>query len=228
MPDAHLFRFCVAAGFFVAFSGCGYAGNEDDGSKGGSEPQQTSADYGGSVARYSNCTFSSDQLPEREEFLRTIISEATRNIGGYELNRDQFLAKNTVLVSPLELKTGVSMWIVYVSGNQFCGSSGCNAYVLEPVRSTDTAVEGYQLYMRIVPARLPIAVLRTDKDGWHDLGVYVSGGGIREPYMGVLGTKEVAGLANPTLATTPRTTPEGIDRVLIDRPGEDGRQCRLT
>jgi hypothetical protein len=66
--------------------------------------------------------------------------------------------------------------VVYVSGNSWCGSGGCNMLVLYKQKSKYTIVGDTTI------TRLPIRVLSTKKNGWHDLSVFVAGGGILPGY----------------------------------------------
>ena len=62
--------------------------------------------------------------------------------------------------------------IVYLSDRDWCGSGGCTTLVLAPTGS------GYQLISKITVTRLPIRVLNTKTNGWHDLSFIVGGAGI--------------------------------------------------
>jgi ketosteroid isomerase-like protein len=63
--------------------------------------------------------------------------------------------------------------IAYLSDRDWCGSGGCTTLVLAQIGSD------YQLISKITVTRLPIRVLNTRTNGWHDLSVVVGGGGIR-------------------------------------------------
>jgi hypothetical protein len=63
--------------------------------------------------------------------------------------------------------------IVYVTGQSWCGSGGCTTLLLSPSRSS------YKLVTKITISRLPIRVLSTEANGWHDVSVHVQGGGIQ-------------------------------------------------
>jgi hypothetical protein len=60
--------------------------------------------------------------------------------------------------------------LVYLVGNSWCGTSGCTTLVLEE--------EGvsYRVVSRLPGTRLPIRVLASRSDGWHDLGVWIQWG----------------------------------------------------
>ena len=70
--------------------------------------------------------------------------------------------------------------LVYLIDPMMCGSGGCNLYILTDQGSSKWAVES-----NLTVARLPIYRLTTKTDGWADLGVSVSGGGLRRMVMKV-------------------------------------------
>jgi hypothetical protein len=67
---------------------------------------------------------------------------------------------------------GADEAIVFVLGPNWCGSGGCNAYVLTP------AGDGYRAVMDATVTDTPIGVLPTTSHGWLDLFVSVGGGGV--------------------------------------------------
>jgi ketosteroid isomerase-like protein len=62
--------------------------------------------------------------------------------------------------------------IVYLMDRSWCGSGGCTTLILAPKDS------GYELVTKITITRLPIRVLDSKTNGWHDLSVVVGGGRI--------------------------------------------------
>lgn len=70
--------------------------------------------------------------------------------------------------------------VVYVNGQWWCGSGGCMALILEPEGTS------YRVVNRLTLARLPICVLPTMHNGWHDIAMLVAGGGILHAYWGIL------------------------------------------
>lgn len=62
--------------------------------------------------------------------------------------------------------------VAYVHGPSVCGSGGCNLLVLEP------GARGYRIVARTSVTRAPIRLLPTSSNGWRDLSVRVSGGGM--------------------------------------------------
>ncbi len=71
---------------------------------------------------------------------------------------------------------GVDDAIVYLSDDGWCGSGGCTTLVLAPEGSS------YRVVTRLTITRPPILVLATKSHGWHDIGVWMQGGGIQPGY----------------------------------------------
>ena len=71
---------------------------------------------------------------------------------------------------------GTQEVVVYVTGNIWCGSGGCTVLVLAPKDSS------YKVVTKITISRLPIRILTTKSNGWHDIAIRVHGGGIRRAY----------------------------------------------
>ena len=67
---------------------------------------------------------------------------------------------------------GTKEAVVYLWSNGWCGTGGCTMLVLAPKAGS------YSLISKTPIVRLPIRVLTTKTNGWHDLGVIVGGGGI--------------------------------------------------
>jgi hypothetical protein len=66
--------------------------------------------------------------------------------------------------------------IVYMTGDDWCGSGGCPTLVLTPAGSS------WKLVSSLSVAHTPIRVLSNKFYGWHSLGVMVGGGGIINAY----------------------------------------------
>ena len=75
---------------------------------------------------------------------------------------------------------GTDEAVVYLSDPSFCGSSGCNTYVLK--RSGPNT---WQVASDITITHPPIYRLPAGKDGWAELGITVSGGGLVRKVMAV-------------------------------------------
>jgi hypothetical protein len=70
--------------------------------------------------------------------------------------------------------------VVYLVDSGVCGSGGCMTYVL-----SQTQPDVWKIIGRITISRPPIYKLPPGKDGWAELGVTVSGGGLRRMVMAV-------------------------------------------
>jgi hypothetical protein len=66
--------------------------------------------------------------------------------------------------------------IVYLTGRGWCGTGGCVTLILAPSDGS------YKLVGKITITRPPIRVLVTKSHDWHDIGVWVQGGGIEPGY----------------------------------------------
>jgi hypothetical protein len=93
--------------------------------------------------------------------------------------------------------------IVYVSGRGWCGSGGCIMLIL--------ALEGasYRVVTRTTITRLPIRILNTKSNGWHDISVVVAGGGIQPAYEAILPFDGKTYPSNPSVPPA-RRSPEKI------------------
>lgn len=66
--------------------------------------------------------------------------------------------------------------IVYLVGAYTCGTGGCNTMIFQPSDS------GYRLISNLTLVNNPIIVSNKKSNGWHNLNLYVSGGGIKSNY----------------------------------------------
>jgi hypothetical protein len=66
--------------------------------------------------------------------------------------------------------------IVYLFGPAWCGTGGCTTLILSQKDSS------YEIITEISIVQRPIRILDTKSNGWHDLGVWVQGGGIQPGY----------------------------------------------
>lgn len=72
---------------------------------------------------------------------------------------------------------GTKEAIVYITGRAWCGSGGCTTLVLAPHQGSSFVVVA-----RLTITRTPIRVLTRKSRGWHDIGVWMEGGGIQPGY----------------------------------------------
>lgn len=99
--------------------------------------------------------------------------------------------------------------VVYAYGPMLCGTGGCTTLVFTPDAS------GYRLVANISVSRPPIQAAPRTTNGWRDLLVHVSGGGIVEGYDAELRFDGTSYPDNPTVAPAePASDAEGAE-VLI-------------
>ena len=101
---------------------------------------------------------------------------------------------------------GVAEALVFLTGQDQCGSGGCPLLVLRP------AGNSWHLVTRISIVKPPIRALARRHDGWESIGVKVSGGGIVQPYEAVLDFGRKGYPTNPTVppAHPSRTAIDGV------------------
>ena len=63
--------------------------------------------------------------------------------------------------------------IVYLYGEKWCGSGGCNTLVLDQSNGI------WKIVATISITRLPIRILKGTSHGWRNIGIWVQGGGIQ-------------------------------------------------
>jgi hypothetical protein len=83
--------------------------------------------------------------------------------------------------------------IVYLIGDNWCGSGGCITLVLRPDGAT------YKVVSQITITRPPIRLLPSKTNGWHNLSVMVHGGGILQPYEAEIPFDGRTYATNPTV-----------------------------
>ena len=104
--------------------------------------------------------------------------------------------------------------VVYVSGRAWCGSGGCTMLILRPDWVSFTVI------VRTTITRPPIRVLPTTTDGWHDVGVWVHGGGILAGYTAVLSFNGKAYASNPTVPPARKLAGDADGEILIPKSAE--------
>jgi hypothetical protein len=125
-----------------------------------------------------------------KRFLQTLDdNKATRYIAAFrDLNGD-----------------GIPEAIVYLMGNSWCGSGGCNTLILAREGSS------WRIVTNIRITRRPIRVLTNESHGWRSLGVWVQGGGIQPGYEAELPFDGKSYPRNPSVPPARRLegNPEG-------------------
>ncbi|HEU4414477.1 MAG TPA: hypothetical protein VFT65_06805 [Candidatus Angelobacter sp.] len=71
---------------------------------------------------------------------------------------------------------GVPEALAYLVGNEWCGSGGCNLFILRKSGNSWSVVNSVTI------THPPVRVLDSVSNGWHNLAVEVGGGGIRGDY----------------------------------------------
>ena len=138
--------------------------------------------------------------------LYTLLAATAQSTSGSEENLKKFLQKYEGNPSSAAERTtryaaafvdlrndGTQEVIVYLMGPAWCGNGGCSSLVLAPQG------ESYKVITKTTVTQLPIRVLSTKTNGWHDLGVWVQGGGIQPGYEARLRFNGKKYPGNPTV-----------------------------
>ena len=104
--------------------------------------------------------------------------------------------------------------IAYVTGQGWCGSGGCLTLILAP------RDQSFRVVSSITVSRPPIRVLRSVSNGWHDIGVWVQGGGIQPGYEAILRFDGKSYPSNPTIPPASRS--EGSAGEIVLQTGQEG------
>jgi hypothetical protein len=104
---------------------------------------------------------------------------------------------------------GRAEYVVHVAGPMVCGSGGCDTFVFAQEGS------GLRLVSRTSVTRTPIVVASTTTQGWRDLVVRVSGGGIIPGYDARLRFDGRTYPANPTVPPAEPLKAPGSGEVAI-------------
>jgi hypothetical protein len=104
---------------------------------------------------------------------------------------------------------GTKEVIAYVTGRGWCGSGGCVMLILE--------MEGasYRVVTETTVTQLPIRVLPTKLNGWHDISVVVSGGGIQPGYEAILSFDGKTYPTNPTVPPARRLAGKAQGKIVM-------------
>jgi hypothetical protein len=104
---------------------------------------------------------------------------------------------------------GTKEVILYLSGRMWCGSGGCRMLVLSPEGAS------YRVVTETTITRLPIRVLNTKSNGWHDISVVVAGGGIQPGYEAVLSFDGKTYPSNPSTPPARRLDGKAEGEIVI-------------
>lgn len=104
--------------------------------------------------------------------------------------------------------------VVYLTGDVWCGSGGCTTLILAPKDSS------YQIVTRITITRPPIRILTSRSNGWHDIGVWVQGGGVQPGYEAELSFDGQSYPNNPSISPARRLHREVAGAVVVPSTAE--------
>jgi hypothetical protein len=111
-------------------------------------------------------------------------------------------------------ENGAQQVIVYLTGN-WCGTGGCTMLILTPEGTS------YRVITKTPITRLPIRVLTTRSNGWHDISVRVQGGGIQPGGETVLPFDGKSYPDNPTMPPARRLAGKAAGRVVLGLNAEE-------
>jgi hypothetical protein len=100
--------------------------------------------------------------------------------------------------------------LVYLIGSEVCGSGGCNLLILE--KNGDS----WKIVTRTTVTQLPIRVLSATSYGWHNITVWVQGGGIQPGYEAELRFNGKTYPGNPSAPPAQRLKRKAAGKVAID------------
>ena len=75
---------------------------------------------------------------------------------------------------------GTKEVLVYLSLGGWCGTGGCTILILAPEGTS------YRVVTKVPAVRLPIRVLDTKSNGWHDIGLVARKNGVEPLYEAIL------------------------------------------
>ena len=101
--------------------------------------------------------------------------------------------------------------IIHLVGPGWCGSGGCPTLILRP------AGKNYQEVCGILITRAPIKVLAARTKGWHNISVFVAGGGISPGYEAELRFDGAKYPRNPSMPPARPLSPSAAGVVVISQ-----------
>lgn len=110
--------------------------------------------------------------------------------------------------------------VVYLKGRKFCGSGGCTLLIISRLSE-----ESWKLISRIPITRPPICMLATKSRGWHDISVWLQGGGIAPGSEGTIKFDGKSYNLQPAVAPDAEERKSPISKILIqDTPKQVGKR----
>lgn len=99
--------------------------------------------------------------------------------------------------------------IVYFTDQHSCGSGGCTTLILAP------SGHSYRVVTSITIGWPPIRVLASKSNGWHDISLWVQGGGIQPGYEATLSFDGVSYPSNPSVLPARRAENKAEGKIVI-------------
>jgi len=157
---------------------------------------------GATVALLTSFAGAKESGSGREEAVRKLVYDYVGASADSDLRQVRYLSSLADLKDDGRLEA-----IVYLMDNEWCGSGGCTMLILAPKDSS------YEVVTKITVTRPPIRILKTKTNGWHDLSVFVAGGGIVPGYDAKLS------FDGSTYPSNPSTAP--ANRIIGEVSGQD-------
>lgn len=138
----------------------------------------------------------------------TPTAEATESLKKFLRTLDDDRTARYVLALRDLNGDGTPEAIVYLIGSR-CGSGGCSTFILTPNGSS------WRIVTNIRITRPPVYVLSDISKGWHSIGVWVQGGGIRRGYEAELRFNGKTYPKNPSVSPARRLEGKPVGEVVI-------------
>jgi hypothetical protein len=110
---------------------------------------------------------------------------------------------------------GAKEVIVYLSSDGWCGTGGCTMLILAP---EDTS---YRVVTKTTITRLPIRVLATKTNGWHDISVVARINGTEPLYEAILSFDGKTYPSNPSMPPARRSKGKVQGKIVIPVTAKD-------
>ncbi len=150
---------------------------------------------------------------KQEDSIRKFLRKFVRDSAGTQYSHEG--VKEEYFSAFVDLNDdGTQEAIVYLISDWWCGSGGCTTLILAPEGSS------YRVVTKTTITHLPIRVLSTKSNGWHDLAVWVQGGGIVHAYEAKLSFNGKTYPSNPSMPPARRLTKHVPGEVVVYPQGE--------
>jgi hypothetical protein len=105
--------------------------------------------------------------------------------------------------------------VVYLSGSAWCGTGGCTMLILAPEGAS------YKVVTKTTVTRLPIRMLATKSNGWHDISVVARINGNEPLYESVLSYNGKTYPTNPSVPPAHRLKGKVEGKTVMSEKAED-------